>query len=103
LPQRITLDEFGSDVVSGISLADFENRENVWVIQCEYGPGFLFEATQPTFVLREFWRKYFQGDFAIMLFRILTQKNLTHSALADPLQDAVVSDLLRHLCNVFGR
>jgi hypothetical protein len=38
-----------------------------------------------------------------MLFRILTQKNLTHSALADPLQDAVVSDLLRHLCNVFGR
>ena len=64
------------------------------MIESEYRPGFLLETTHPTFVLRQFRRQHLERDFAVMLFRVLAQKNLTHSAFAESLKNAVVSDIL---------
>jgi hypothetical protein len=45
LAERLTLEQLGHDVRGAIVLADIEDRQNVRVIQCCSGPGFLFEPT----------------------------------------------------------
>jgi len=70
--QGLALEEFGDDIRRGFSTspADFPaanivNRENVGMIQCCRGAGFLREAIQTVGIGGKRFRKDLDGDIAI--------------------------------------
>src|SRR2546426_6234571 len=92
LSQRLTFNEFSGYVESGIGLSDLENRKNVGMIKRKYCPGFLFEPADSTFVFSEFWWQDLQRYFAAVLLCVFSQEDFSHSALAQPFQNAIMSN-----------
>ena len=45
LSQRFAIDEFGGNELVTVSLSDFMNRQNVWMVERGSGPCFALEAT----------------------------------------------------------
>src|SRR5947199_9105708 len=46
LPQRFAFDQFTRNVVGRVILADLVNRQDIWMIERDYGARFLLKALQ---------------------------------------------------------
>src|SRR5258708_7382890 len=90
--QRWSVDEFRRDVMRGIDLADFINRDYVWMIDCRNGPGFLLKPANAIFVTSQFRQQDFQRDLASEL-HILSQVDGAHSAGTQRRNDFVMTQL----------
>ena len=76
--------------------SDLVNGEYVRVVEGGRGFCFLNEAADPVLVSRGLVVKYLDGDRSVE-FRILSEKDLTHSAAADLADYLVAAEFLPRL------
>ena len=79
--ERLPVDELGGDEVRAFCLANFMNRDDVWVIKRGRGLRFLDKTAQTLFVIGKLRGQQLQRDFAIEL-RIIGEIDLAHSAFS---------------------
>ena len=46
LTQRLAVDQFAGNIVSGVILADLVNRQDIWMIEPDYSARFLLKPLQ---------------------------------------------------------
>src|SRR6185312_3814621 len=92
LAQRLALNKLGGNEVRAIRLADFVNRQNVWMIEGRRGSRFTLKSPQVLRVVCQFPGQNFDSHLAseVQVFR---QKNFSHAAGAELLQNAVMRNL----------
>src|SRR6185503_18581687 len=89
MSQRFALDELHRDVRPAIVLADFVNREDVWMVQRRGRACFLKETT-PSILLRDVLRwEQFQRDDALELV-VVSFVDGAHATCTDGFKDTVV-------------
>ena len=76
-----------------ISLADFVNGKNVWVIQCGSGARLLLKPAQTIRIVCERRRQKLQRDLAAQ-FCILRQIDFAHAATAQRRENLVMANRL---------
>jgi hypothetical protein len=82
IAQRTSVDELRRDERRFAGPADLVDREDVRMIQCRGGPGFLHKPAQAVLVRRDFDRQNLQRDLAIER-GVLRQVHLAHPARAE--------------------
>lgn len=89
----MNFDILGSDKLHALFiLPEFENGQNIRVIESGRGVGFLLETLQMQRVAGKFFGKNLQSHFAIKIY-ILSQINIAHAARAYFLYDFVLTKL----------
>src|ERR1051326_1689916 len=83
IAQRVAVDELRGDELFGIDLVDLVDGQNVWMIECRSGFGFLHKAPHAIpGIVSDFGRLDFECDFSIEL-RIVSEVNLAHATRAE--------------------
>src|SRR5437773_8776554 len=87
--QRVSLNVFGGNEVSGFCLSNLVNSDNVRMIERRGCLGFLLKAAQPVCVRRQFRRQQLErhSPFQASVFGKIY---LAHPAGAEQLKDRVV-------------
>src|SRR5687767_9752891 len=78
LAQRLAVDVFSGDEMSTTLLANFKNRQDIWMVQRRRGKRFLLEPAQPLFVARKLGWQKLQCHRAAQL-QVVREINLTHA------------------------
>jgi hypothetical protein len=94
-PERLPFQQFHGDERSSISLIDFVDRADVWVVQRGRSLGFPLEAAEGLCVVGKFVRKELQGDVATKPEVFCIVHN-AHATAPDPAEDAVMGNCLPH-------
>jgi hypothetical protein len=97
MPQGLTFNKLRSYVMRRIDGSDFEDSENVGMIERQHCPGFLLESSQATLIVREFGWQDFDGDLSAVLLRVFSEIYVAHPATAQAPQNAIVTYRLRNL------
>src|SRR5207244_10451827 len=79
--------------MSGVILADLVNRQNIWMIEPNYGMRFLLKPLQALRVARKALGQEFERGLAARC-HVNGQIDVTHPAGADPFRNFVVTDRL---------
>ena len=89
LTERFAFDVLHRDVRPAVVLADFVNRQNVWMIQCRSSARFLKETAAAILLRNVFRREHFEGDDALK-FVVVGFVNGAHATGADGFHDPVM-------------
>jgi len=95
VPERLALQQFHSDEGSPVTLVNLVDRADVRVVQRGRSLGFPLETAESLCVVGEIVGKELQGDVSAEL-QVFSLIHNTHSAAADPAEDAVMGDRLPH-------
>jgi len=91
VPERLSLQQFHGYEGSPVGLVDFVDRADIQVAQGGRSLGFPLETAEGLCIVGEFVGKELQGDVTTEL-EVFRLAHNTHSAAADPAEDAVVRD-----------
>ena len=102
MPKRLSLQQLHGNEGSPVSLIDFVNCADVWVIQRRCSLGFALKTAEGLRITAQFVGKKLERDIATQLeiFRLVHN---THSASTQPLHNAVVRNgLADHWAEILG-
>src|SRR6185312_1383063 len=85
------IDELAGDVVIALELSDFENGEDIGMIQSGGSAGFLLKSANQFLIVGGVGGQELQGDLASKP-DIEREIDLTHSSRPDAAQDTVVAE-----------
>src|SRR5262249_30657954 len=91
LAQRLPVNEFGDNEISALCLPDFENGDDVRMVECRGSARFALKPLHTLAVLCELVWKQLDCDTTPQS-GVLGQVNLTHPACAEQGIDLIISD-----------
>src|SRR6266550_5180726 len=91
LTQRLAVDQFTGNVMSRVILADLVNRQDVWMIEPNYGMRFLLKPLQALSIAGKALGQKFERGLAAGC-HVGGQIDVAHPAGADPFRKFVMAD-----------